>query len=170
MPRIRAILPVVAVFLSAVVALAQGGPAPGMKRMDTGYGFSIDVPATVERGPQAGNARLVLGDAADDFTIVVANFGPKQDSLAAAGAVYRESFGKSGMRVDTESDVVVGSVPGRRFVMSFDATAGRKGHAEAVLFPVADEVFAVIVVVPESTIEARRALIGRVLDSIRFGK
>lgn len=162
--------------LCTVLVLALGvgtgaaqGPAPGTKRFDTGYGFSIDIPAGLERGPQTGNARLVFASATDDFTIVVANFGPRQEDAAAASRVYRESFSKSGMTIETESDVVVSSVPGRRFVMKFDSPSGA-GHAEAVLFPVGDEVFAVIAVVPTAGLEARRPMLGRVLDSIRLGK
>lgn len=149
--------------------LAAQGPAPGTKRFDTGYGFSIDLPAGLERGPQAGNARLVFANATEDFTVVVANFGPKQDDAAAASRVYRESFNKSGMTIETESDVVVSSVPARRFVMKFDSPSGA-GHAEAVLFPVGDEVFGVIAIVPTAGLEARRPILGRVLDSIRLGK
>ncbi|MCC6744199.1 MAG: hypothetical protein IT175_10085, partial [Acidobacteria bacterium] len=46
--------------VSCAAASAVQEPAAGLKRVDTGYGFSIDLPAGLERGPQAGNARLVF--------------------------------------------------------------------------------------------------------------
>ena len=140
-----------------------------MKRVETGYGFSLEIPAALERGPQAGNARLVFASVSDDFTVVVANFGPKQDDATAASRVYRESFDKSGMTIETESDVIVSSIPGRRFVMKFDSPSGA-GHAEAVLFPVGDEVFGVVAVVPAAGLESRRPVLRRILESIRLGK
>lgn len=166
---VRAVICAVLVLASGVEPGAAQGPAPGTKRFDTGYGFSIDLPAGLERGPQAGNARLVFASSTEDFTVVVANFGPKQEDTAAAGRVYRESFNKSGMTIETESDVVVSAVPARRFVMKFDSPSGA-GHAEAVLFPVGDEVFGVIAIVPIAGLEARRQMLGRVMDSIRLGK
>ena len=66
---------------------ALQGPAAGMKRFDTGYGFSLDVPVTLERGPQTGNARLVFASASEDFTVIVANFGARQQDAASAGGV-----------------------------------------------------------------------------------
>lgn len=138
-----------------------------MKRIDTGYGFTVDVPDGLERGTQAGNARLVFSGPAEDFTVVVANFGSKQADATAAARVYRESFTKAGMTVETESDVVVSSMPARRYVMAFESPAGA-GRCEAVLFAVGDEVFGVLAVVPSTAVESRRALVGRVLDSIRL--
>jgi len=153
--------------VSCAAASAVQEPAAGLKRVDTGYGFSIDLPAGLERGPQAGNARLVFSNLADDFTVVVANFGATQKDTAAASSVYRESFAKAGMSIETETDVVVSSVAARRYVMTFDSPSG-PGRAEAVLFPSGDEVFGVVIVVPAATVDARRPMIGRVLDSIRL--
>ncbi len=165
----RAVFCVLLVVVAGTELLAGQEAAPGMKRLDTGYGFSIEVPVGLERGPQAGNARLVLANAPDDFTVVVANFGPVQQDTVTAARVYRESFAKSGMEITTEEDVVVSSAPARRFVMKFSSPAG-PGHAEAVLFPVGDEVFGVVTVCPAAAIDARRPVVRRVLDSIRIGE
>lgn len=163
---------VIALLAAATLGLATGaaarqGGAAATQTVETGLGFKLSVPASWKRGNPVRNDRVVMGSGDDDFSLVVADFGAAQTDETAALAVYRESFLKNGLTPVTESDAKVGGRPARRYVFKFDTPAG-EGHAEAVLLRSGDEMFAVLVVTPSATADARRATIAAIFDSIAF--
>jgi len=159
----RAVVLALAAF-AAAPAPAQGG-APALKSVETGLGFSMSVPETWAKGQPAGNNKFVMGSREDDFSVIVADFGPVQTDAAAAARVYRDSFTTNGMAVETETEMALGGKPFKRFVLTID-TPGGAAHVDAVMLPVGDEVYAVMVVTPASSLEARRAVITKILESI----
>jgi hypothetical protein len=153
----------------AVVAGTQSAPAqsgaPALESVETGLGFSISLPGTWAKGQPAGNNKFVMGSRDDDFAVIVADFGPVQADAAAAARVYRDSFTTNGMAVETETDMALGGKTLKRFVLAID-TPGGAGHVDAVLLPVGDEVYAVMVVTPTASLDARRQVISKILESI----
>jgi predicted Zn-dependent protease len=165
--RLRAALLALAIVGIAAGARAQTGGGAATQTVDTKLGFSLLVPASWKRGNPVRNDRLVMGAGDEDFSLVVADFGAAQTDASTALAVYRESFLKSGLTPVTETDATIGGKPARRFVFTLDTPDG-PGHAEAVLLRSGDEIFAVLVVTPAATADARKATIAAIFDSIRF--
>jgi hypothetical protein len=157
-----------ALVIMIVVALAAPQTAPRMKTVDTGLGFSISVPESWAKGRPTRNNKFLIGSLEEDFSVVVADFGPAQSDAAMADAVYRESFARHGLVPTTETEVVVGGKPVKRYVLRLETPDG-VGHAEAVMLRVQDEVYAVMVVTPASDVERRREVIAAILGSIAFG-
>jgi hypothetical protein len=160
----RALLLALAVLAGAHAAPAQSGAA-ALKSVETGLGFSISVPETWAKGQPAGNNKFVMGSRDDDFAVIAADFGPVQTDAAAAARVYRDSFTTNGMTVETETEMALGGKTLKRFVLAIDTPAG-PGHVDAVLLPVGDEVYAVMVVTPAASLDARRQVISQILESI----
>jgi predicted Zn-dependent protease len=148
----------------AAGARAQGGTPP-TKSVDTGLGITLSLPETWTRAQPYKNNKFVAGSADDDFSVLVADFGPAQTDAAEALTIYRESFLKNGLAPETETEMTIGGTTVRRYVLRLDTPAG-PGHAEAAMVRVGDEMYAVVVVTPSSSLEARRATIAKILESI----
>ncbi len=155
--------------LMIVVAalLAPQAPAP-MKTVDTGLGFTLSVPEAWAKGQPSRNNKFIMGSLEDDFAVVVADFGPAQSDPTTAATIYRESFVRHGLTPTTESDAVVAGRPSKRYVFRLETPDG-EGHAEAVMVQVQDEVYAVMVVTPQTLVERRREVIAKILASIAIG-
>ncbi len=154
-----------AVVVAVVFAVASVAADVAMKTVDTGLGFSLSVPETWTKGQPSKNNKFVIGSSDEDFAVVVSDFGPAQTDTAQALAIYRESFSKSGLAPQTESEMTVGGKTVKRFVLRFESPDG-PGHGEAVLVQVADEMYAVLVVTPVATAETRRTTIAKIFESI----
>ena len=72
---------------------------------------------------------------------------------------------KNGLTPVTETDTTVMGKPAKRYVFRLDTPSGQ-GRAEAVMVPVGDEVYAVLVVTPSAAADARRATIAKILESV----
>jgi hypothetical protein len=156
----------VAVFCLVAVALADG-PAPELKPVDTGLGFSIAVPSTwvVGTPSPSGSSKFVAGSRAEDFSVIVTDFGPLSSDSVEAEKTYRSSFDRYGFTVVTTADEVVAGVSVKRYVFSMKADTG-DGHVEVVMLPVAGNMYAVMLVTPATSAEARRPLIASIFKSI----
>lgn len=141
---------------------ADGEPT---QTVDTGLGFTMALPSTWTRGQPNRNDKFVMGAGEDEFSVIVADFGPAQTDQTQALDVYRESFLKNGLTPVTETDATVAGKQTKRFVFRLETPAGA-GHAEAVLLRVGDEMFAVVVVTSAGQVEARRATIAKIFESI----
>jgi hypothetical protein len=154
----------VAVALLAAVAASAQAAAASMKTVDTGLGFSISVPEGWTKGQPVKNYKFVMGAGDEDFSVIVADFGPAQPDAAQALAVYRESFAKNGLTLVTERDVA-GRPGSKEYVFALE-TPDVPGHAEGVLVQDGDEVYMVLVVTPAAALDARRATIAAILGSV----
>jgi hypothetical protein len=155
---------VAVVLVACVAAVAQGAPGP-MKTVDTGLGFSISVPEGWTKGQPFKNNKFVMGAGDEDFSVVVADFGPAQPDDSQALAVYRESFAKNGLTLVTERAVEGRGAVTKEYVFALETPDG-PGHAEGVLVQAADEVYMVLVVTPAAALDARRATIAAILASV----
>jgi hypothetical protein len=160
--RLRVALTLVAVVAVAARVVAQ---APEMRKLDTGLGFSVSVPASWTVGSPSGKNRFVAGNRDEDFSLVVTDFGPVPADAAEAEKVYQASFGRYGLALEATADIAVGGANVRRYVFSMKAD-GADAHAEVVMLPVGGTTYAVMVVTPKVSADARRAVIGKVFESI----
>jgi hypothetical protein len=160
----RRVIGVVAVALLAAVAASAQAAAASMKTVDTGLGFSISVPEGWTKGQPVKNNKFVMGAGDEDFSVIVADFGPAQPDAAQALAVYRESFAKNGLTLVTERDVA-GRPGSKEYVFALETPDG-PGHAEGVLVHAGDEVYMVLVVTPAAALDARRGTIAAILGSV----
>lgn len=151
----------------AVAASTHDFSTAAVKPVDTRLGFTFEVPDFLQQGIASGNNRLVLGSVDDDFAVIVADFGPDQTDVAARDAVYRSALSRAGLTVATETDVTAAGRTFKRFVCTVETPAG-VGHAEAVLVPVAGQVYALTVITPAATFDSRQPAIKRLFESIRI--
>jgi hypothetical protein len=159
---------VVAVVVFLVAVARAEGPAPELKPVDTGLGFSIGVPSTWVVGTPSGRSRFVAGSKADDFSVIVTDFGPLPSDPVEAEKIYRGSFDRYGFTMVTTADEVVAGMSVKRYVFAMKADAG-PGHVEVVMLPVAGNMYAVMLATPATSAEARRPLIGSIFKSITLG-
>jgi hypothetical protein len=159
-----------AALLAALLAAATPGYAgdDAVKAVDTGLGFTISVPASWAKGTPSGNNKFLIGNREEDFAVIVTDFGPAQSDRAAAWALYQSSFTGSGFTLQSEAEVTVGGQPSKRMVFRLETQSGL-AHAEVVMLTVADEAYAILVVTPVASLEARRATIAAIIDSIKIG-
>jgi hypothetical protein len=155
----------VAVVVRLVGVVLADGPATELKPVDTGLGFSIGVPQTWVVGTPAGQSKFVAGSKAEDFSVVVTDFGPVPSDLVEAEKAYRSSFDRYGFTMVTTADEVVAGTSVKRYVFSMKADASA-GHVEVVMLPVAGNMYAVMLVTPAASAEARRLLIANIFKSI----
>ena len=160
----RVIRAIALALVACVAARAQGAVGP-MKPVDTGLGFSISVPDGWTKGQPFKNNKFVMGAGDQDFSVIVADFGPAQPDEAQALAVYRESFAKTGLKLVTERAVDGRGGVAKQYVFTLETPDG-PGHAEGVMVHVGDEVYMVLVVTPAAAFEARRATIAAILESV----
>jgi len=160
----RVIRAIAVALLACAAAHAQGVAGP-MKAVDTGLGFSISVPDGWTKGQPYKNNKFVMGAGDDDFSVIVADFGPAQPDAAQALAVYRESFARNGLTLVTERTVEGRGAAATQYVFTLETPDG-PGHAEGVLVQAADEVYMVLVVTPAAAFEPRRATIAKILESV----
>jgi hypothetical protein len=158
-------LVLVSIMVLLPIAGRADGPAVELRTHDTGLGFTVAVPASWTVGNPSGNNKFVAGNRDEDFSLVVSDFGPVPTDAVEAEKVYRASFGRFGLTLVTTSDVVIGGASVKRYVLSLKADA-TEGHAEVVMLAVGGTTYGVMVVTPSASAEARRALIGRVFESI----
>jgi len=138
-----------------------------MRTVDTKLGFDIDVPDFLTKGATSGNTKLLYASTEDDFAVIVADFGPEQTDVAGRDAIYRSSFQRNGIEIQTESTVTANGRSYVRFICAVPTPAGA-GYAEAVIIPVGGEIYVAMVVTPAATVEKRRTAIDRVLQSIKM--
>jgi hypothetical protein len=160
----RVIRAVAVALLAAVAASAQAASVP-MKTVDTGLGFSISVPEGWTKGQPVKNNKFVMGAGDEDFSVIVADFGPAQPDAAQAMAVYRESLAKNGLTLVTERDIAGRTGPAKEYVFALETPDG-PGHAEGVLVHASDEVYLVLVVTPAAALDARRPTNAAILGSV----
>jgi hypothetical protein len=153
-----------------LVALSAAALADAStKTVDTGLGFTIAVPTSWIKGTPSGNNKFIIGSEQEDFALIVTDFGPAQADEGAALAIYRESFAKSGFALQTEADATIAGKPSKRLVFVLE-TANGKAHAEVAMVNADGETYAILVVTPLEQIEARRATIARIFDSVALTK
>ena len=161
------------VFL-AVLVLACASPAAAqlrdyssvkMKTVDSGLGFTLAVPEPWVVGAATGNNKFQAGSGEDDFAVIVTDFGPVAQDAAAANAVYRDSYERSGFVLKSSSEATVAGVAVTRYVFAIDAEAG-EGHLEIVMLPVGGEMYSVMVATPAKEIASRRDAIEKIFASL----
>jgi hypothetical protein len=141
------------------------GPAPDLKSVDTGLGFSVGLPVTWVVGRPSGNNRFVAGNANEDFSVVVTDFGAATSDAVEADKVYRNSFDRYGFSLVTTADEVIAGATVKRYVFSLK-TESSVGHVELVMVPAGGRTYAIMIATPAASADSRRALIGRIFASI----
>lgn len=170
--RVRAALVAIVVVAAGLLPAAARASThnfatAAFKTVDSKLGFTFDVPDFLQTGATSGSNRVVLGSPDDDFAVVVSDFGADQTDVAARDAVYRAALLRAGLEVTTETDVTAAGRTLKRYVCKVDTSAG-PGHAEAVLVSVSGRVYLLMVVTPATTVDARKAAITRIFESIRI--
>lgn len=160
----RVIRAVAVAIVACIAASAQAAAGP-MKTVDTGLGFSVSVPDGWTKGQPYKNNKFVMGAGDEDFSLIVADFGPAQPDASQALAVYRESLAKNGLTLVTERAVEGRGAVSKEYVFALETPDG-PGHAEGVLVQSADEVYLVLVVTPAAALDARRETISAILASV----
>jgi hypothetical protein len=154
--------------LAAILVTAAAAQAPELRAVDTGLGFAVSIPASWVVGKPSGKNRFVAGSGAEDFSLVVSDFGPTPADATEADRVYRDCFARFGLALVTTSEVAVSGASRTRYVFALK-TDGGDGHAEAVMVPLGGTTYGVLVVTASASADARRGIIARMLESIDVG-
>jgi hypothetical protein len=150
---------------SPVAAQVRDYASVKMKTVDSGLGFTFAIPEPWVVGTPSGNNKFQAGGGGDDFAVIITDFGPVAKDAAAADAVYRDSFTRSGFVLKSAANATVAGVEVKRYVFSVDSDSG-EGHLEVVMLPVGAEMYSVMVATPASEVSARRDAIEKIIASL----